>query len=511
MIYTGGFTPYYSYRSQFFDMLPDLKPKGQIAVEYWPEVDHLFMLMEDRQRLVDQVVRWLGKAPVSVALPALVPLAQPMPLEISLKQDEPLEIKTVLEIFNQILSPSKLEANDSFFDYGGSSVLAIKLTIALSEKFAADIPVVAVYSHMTPRAMAEAIAAGEFASEPSQTQIGIPSPIKPGSGDQNAKEEDEAYAIIGMAANVPGAKSVEEFWKMILDGREGITTWTKDELDPSLPQSLVNSPHYVPSRGVIEGDRFDASFFKMSRREAEFLDPQQRILIECSYQALDDAGLFNSSSETRVAVYAAVGSNTYLTRNLAAGHFEPHSEEEYLALLLNDKDYVATRVAYALNLKGPAVSVHTACSSSLVAVIEGIKAIAAGQADVVLCAAASVNAPIASGHLYQEGGIFSVDGHCRPFDEKATGTMFSDGAAAVVIKPLRKALADNDAIYAVIKGWGMNNDGADKSSFAAPSSKGQEEAIRQAITRAAIEPREMGYIECHGTGTPIGDPIELEA
>lgn len=517
LIYTGGFTPYYSYRTQFYNMFPKLDAKERIAVDYWPEVDHLFMLIEDRQRFVLKVVAWLKTLPAPLALkaPREIPEAkQTLTVEASINEPGKAPMEEVLALFNHILSPSHMEADDSFFDYGGSSVLAIKLTLALSEKFAIDIPVVAIYSHMSPRAMATAIHAGEFVGEPASktVQLDQPSPrIMRPEKTAATHQADDAYAIIGMAAHVPGAKSVEEFWKMILEGREGITNWTKDQLDPSLPQTLIDNPNYVPSRGVIEGDRFDHSFFKMSRREAEFLDPQQRILIETSYQALDDAGLLSQSTEQRIAVYAAVGSNTYLTRNLAAGHFEAHSEEEYLALLLNDKDYVATRVAYALNLKGPAVSVHTACSSSLVALIEGIKAIEAGQADIALCAAASVNAPIASGHLFQEGGIFSADGHCRPFDVNASGTMFSDGAVAIVIKPLKKALADDNQIYAVIKGWGLNNDGSDKSSFAAPSSKGQEEAIRQAIARASIDPSTIGYIECHGTGTPIGDPIELEA
>jgi acyl transferase domain-containing protein len=516
LIYTGGFTPYYSYRTQFYDMLPAVPNKTRIEVDYWPEVDHLFMLLEDRRRFVAKVLAWISSLPkidlktssASKEIETKPLLTAIAPVELQPEHEpEPspgpgIPIDEVLEVFNQVLSPTRMEAEDSFFDYGGTSVLAIRLTLALGERFNIDIPVVAIYSHMTPKAMADAIQSGEFLSGPAPCVVPT---------QEVSHSDDDAYAIIGMSANVPGAKSVEEFWAMILEGREGITHWTKDQLDPSLPKALIDNPQYVPSRGIIDGDRFDAAFFKMSRREAEFLDPQQRVLIESSWQALDDAGLINQRSQARIAVYAAVGSNTYLTRNLAEGHFVSHSEEEYLALLLNDKDYVATRVAYALNLKGPAVSVHTACSSSLVAVIEGIKAIAAGQADIALCAAASVNAPMASGHLYQEGSIFSSDGHCRPFDEKASGTMFSDGAAAIVIKPFKKALADHDQIYAVIKGWGMNNDGADKSSFAAPSSKGQEEAIRQAIMKAKIEPSSIGYIECHGTGTPIGDPIELEA
>jgi len=409
-------------------------------------------------------------------------------------------LSIVLKAMNKTLAPSVLLEDDNFFDFGGTSVIAVKAATEISQQLNLDVPVVALYTHLRPKDLARAIDAGEFSSTFANTNE---------TASTGAMEND-AIAIIGMACKVPGADNIIEFWDMILKGAEGLTHWTREQLDASLPQAMTQSPHYVASRGVIEGDRFDAPFFKMSKREAGLLDPQQRILLETCWQALEDSGYLAPRTDHKIAVYAGVGNNTYLTRNLAQGHFEPHSEEEYLAFLLNDKDYVATRIAHAMNLKGPAISVHTACSTSLVAVIEAIKALQAGQADIAIAGAASVNAPIASGHLYQEGGIFSRDGHCRPFDSKASGTVFSDGAAVVVLKSFKKAQADGDQVYAVIKGWGINNDGSNKSSFAAPSVLGQAEAIRQALRVAAIDPATVGYIETHGTGTPIGDPIELE-
>ncbi len=527
LIYTGGFTPFYSYRTQFFAMLPGLNSKGRVQVEYWPDVDHLFMLREDRQRFIAKLSTWLetnypvrplltapvyGHPLLTLAAaegiandPEILPLPAPIALPTEGKAKDPTpEVETenlrqVLSVLNKILAPTVLDADDNFFEFGGTSILAVKAAAELSQVLKVDVPVVAFYTYLQPRRIAKAIDEGTFTSGPSERDV-----------IGSATRVDDAIAIIGMACKVPGAQNVSEFWDMILNGGEGLTHWTPEELDGSLPASLTRSPNYVASRGVIEGDRFDAPFFKMSKREAGLLDPQQRILLETCWQALEDSGYLDQRSTHKIAVYAGVGSNTYLTRNLAQGHFEPHSEEEYLALILNDKDYVATRIAFAMNLKGPAISVHTACSTSLVAVIEAIKALQSGQADIAIAGAAAVNAPMASGHLYQEGGIFSRDGHCRPFDAEASGTVFSDGSAVVVLKPLLKAIADQDQIYAVIKGWGLNNDGSDKSSFAGPSVMGQAEAIGQALAVGAIDPSTVGYIECHGTGTPIGDPIELE-
>ncbi len=297
---------------------------------------------------------------------------------------------------------------------------------------------------------------------------------------------------------------------MIREGREGLTRFKSEELDPSLPDALTQHRNYVAVRGVIDGDRFDHEFFNINRREAIYMDPQQRVLMETCWQALEDAGWAHRRQSARIGVYAGVGNSTYQSRNLMMGHAAPHSEEEFFAQMGNDKDYVATHLAYYLDLKGPAVSVHTACSTSLVAVVEGIKTLLTDEADIVVAGAASVNAPMPSGHLYQEGAIFSRDGHCRPFAADATGTLFCDGSAVVVLKRLDKALADGDPIRAVIHGWALNNDGRNKSSFAAPSVDGQAQAIAKAYERSGWSPRTVSYMECHGTATPIGDPIEIE-
>lgn len=516
VIFTGGFTPFFTYEKQFQDMLPGLNPGPNLELRHWPSFDHLFILEEDRQVFLSALETWLEKN--FSALPLLEEVIDNIPppreekiseVEVSAPEEKAsipvgpaLSADEILSVFREVLHSRIIEAEDSFFDYGGNSILALRTLALLEEKHGFVLPVVALYTYPEASKLAEAIARQEF-SEGSAP------------GQETKKEKEEGFlerddiAIIGMACHVPGANTLEDFWSIIRDARETIRQFSPEELDVSIPLDIRRHPSYVASRGVIEGDHFDASFFGISRREAMLTDPQQRILLQTCWNALEDAGYIATRQEKTIAVYAGVGSNTYLTRNLMMGHAKPHSEEEYMAFLLNDKDHAATRIAYHMDLKGPAVSVHTACSTSLVAVIEAIKCLQSGQAEIALAGAASVNAPIASGHLYQEGGIFSKDGHCRPFDAAASGTMFSDGAGVLVLKPLKAALRDKDSIHAVIKGWGLNNDGANKSSFAAPSVHGQAEAIRMAL--GSMDPESISYIECHGTATPIGDPIEVEA
>ncbi|WP_141732823.1 type I polyketide synthase [Oligoflexus tunisiensis] len=537
VLYTGGFQPWYGYKNQFKAMLRGVNFGKQLQLEFWPDVDHLFTLIEDRKRFLRLVQLWVqekflkpmmdreiaalkaAKEPEVVALesapdtvPEPVASVEEMPAMPVAKAPAhdatevmPMQ-KLVLETMNEVIFPASLELDDNFFDYGGNSILAIKAAQMLSQKLGRQVPITLLYIHLRPRELAKALLMQK--DDNTAPSVGV-TPL-PTDRPVDRAVSNEAVAIIGYACKVPGARNVQEFWSLIREGREGLTHFKPEELDPSLPDSLIRHHNYVASRGVIDGDRFDHEFFSMSRREAAFLDPQQRVLMETCWQALEDAGWAHRRQSARIGLYAGVGNNTYQSRNLMQGHATPHSEEEFFAQMGNDKDYVATHIAYYLDLKGPAVSVHTACSTSLVAVVEGIKTLLTDEADLVLAGAASVNAPMASGHLYQEGGIFSRDGHCRPFAEDATGTLFSDGSAVVVLKRLDKALADGDPIRGVIHGWAMNNDGRNKSSFLAPSVDGQAQAIAKAYERSGWSPRTVSYIECHGTATPIGDPIEIE-
>ena len=321
----------------------------------------------------------------------------------------------------------------------------------------------------------------------------------------------DGVAIIGMAGRFPGADSIAELWRNLLAGREGITRFAAGELSPSIPAQLRCHPRYVPVRGVLaDADRFDAAFFGIPSREALLMDPQQRVFLELCWNALEDAGVDSQRFAGSIGVYAGTSNNGY--RKLVESRADlVQAAGEFATMLANEKDYVATRVAHRLDLTGPALSIHTACSTSLVAVAQAWYALMSWQCDLALAGGINIMVPQASGYLPVEGGMESEDGHCRPFDAAANGTVFSSGGAAVVLKREAEALADGDTIYAVIRGVGVNNDGGDKASFTAPSVRGQAAVIAQALASAGVDAASIGYVEAHGTATPLGDPIEVTA
>ena len=296
----------------------------------------------------------------------------------------------------------------------------------------------------------------------------------------------EGIAIIGATGRFPGAGSVEEFWANLSAGRETISFFTDEELAASGQdvEALKRGGNYVPARGVLkDSDHFDAAFFGIHPNEAEVMDPQQRLFLEGCWEALERAGYVPGQIAGSVAVYAGATFNTYYLHAL-------HHRRDLIELmgreqvmLGNEKDYIATRVAYKLNLKGPAISVNTACSSSLVAVCQACQALLTYQCDMALAGGVSVRVPQNSGYYYQEGNIGSPDGHTRTFDEKAQGTVFSNGMGIVVLKRLEEALEAGDQIYAVIKSAALNNDGSQRVSFGAPGVEGQSEVI--ALAHAA--------------------------
>jgi len=330
----------------------------------------------------------------------------------------------------------------------------------------------------------------------------------------NSQENPEldGIAIIGMAGRFPGAASVDELWQNLCGGVESTAFFSDAELDPNIDPNLRQDPNYVKARGIIDGaDRFDAAFFGMSPREAEITDPQQRVFLEIAWAALENAGCDPNTFNGSIGVYAGTGNNTYFPNNIAGRSDVISRAGEIQVMVGNEKDYIATRTSYKLNLKGPSVSVHTACSTSLVAVCQAFYALMSYQCDLALAGGISITVPQNSGYLYQEGGMFSSDGLCKPFDAKAEGTVFGNAGGAVVLKRLEEAIADRDTIYAVIRGVGLNNDGAAKVSFAAPSVDGQADAIAMAHAMADVHPETISYIETHGTATPLGDPIEIAA
>ena len=322
----------------------------------------------------------------------------------------------------------------------------------------------------------------------------------------------DGVAIIGMVGRFPGAGNVDELWRNLCQGLESTTFFKDEELDPSIDPNLCKDPSYVKARGIIPGgETFDAAFFGINPLEAVVMDPQARVFLELVHEALENAGYESESFDGLIGLYAGCGQNTYFANHISGRMEIVDRIGEFQTMLANEKDFLTTRAAYKLNLKGPAVSVNTACSTSLVAIIQACQALNSYQCDMALAGGVSMTTPQNSGYVAQEGSMLSGDGHCRPFDASAQGTMFNNGAGLVVLKRLEDALNEGDRIYAVIRGSGINNDGAHKVSFTAPSVDGQAEAIAMAQADANFHPETISYIEAHGTATPLGDPIEIEA
>ncbi|MCC5622300.1 type I polyketide synthase, partial [Nostoc sp. CHAB 5715] len=334
------------------------------------------------------------------------------------------------------------------------------------------------------------------------------------NNDSYTLNHSNSIAIIGMSCRFPGARNVDEFWQNLKNGVESISFFSDDELKTNgIDPSLLKEPNYVKAAPILdEVEYFDASFFEYSPKEAEFMDPQHRFFLECSWEALENAGYNSTNYKGAIGVYAGAGGSissyllAYADRNRnfvgSTGSFQH---------IGNDKDFLTTRVSFKLNLKGPSVTVQTACSTSLVSVHLACQSLLNGECDMALAGGVTIRVPHKAGYFTQEGGIVSADGHCRAFDAKAQGTIFGSGVGVVVLKPLENAIADGDCIYAVIKGSAINNDGSSKISYTASSVDGQAQAIAEALAIAQVEPETVTYIEAHGTGTSLGDPLEITA
>ena len=330
--------------------------------------------------------------------------------------------------------------------------------------------------------------------------------------DSKLADHSDQIAIVGMAGRFPGARDLNQYWENLRAGVESISFFTDEELlAAGVDPRFLNDPAYVKAAGVLdEIDQFDATFFGFNPREAEITDPQQRVFLECAWEAMEDAGYDSESYNGAVGVFAGVGMNTYWL-NLFANSDLIDIVGGTQAVISNDKDYLSTLVSYKLNLRGPSLTVQTACSTSLVAVHLACQSLLNGECDMALAGGSKINVRQIEGYHYQEGGIASPDGHCRAFDAQARGCMGGSGVGIVVLKRLADALTDGDLIHAVIKGSAINNDGSAKVGFTAPSVRGQAEVISEALAVAQVQPETITYVEAHGTGTSLGDPIEIRA
>lgn len=399
--------------------------------------------------------------------------------------------RKIATIWQQAFGIEKISTTDNFFDLGGQSLLMIQVHARL----ALDIPIVTTFKYPTIATLAAHLdgVPAAWASRPQAKSVG-------------------SVAIIGMVTRVPGADTPDQLWQNLTDAKEAISTFSDDDLraEGFDPATLDADGEYVRRRGIIDRPEwFDAEFFGMNPREAEVTDPQQRLFLEAAWQTLESAGYVPEKYDGDIGIYGGMSNSTYYLNNVHNNTRLRESVGELAAMMGSEKDYLTTRVAYKLNLTGPAVNVYTACSTSMVAVSQAVAGLIAGDCDMALAGGVSVTFPLQRGYYTNEGGITSRDGHCRPFDANANGTVFSNGLGMVALKRLDDAIADGDTIHAVIKGVGINNDGSDKVSFTAPSVLGQSGAVRKALAMSGFDANSISYIETHGTGTPLGDPIEI--
>ena len=328
----------------------------------------------------------------------------------------------------------------------------------------------------------------------------------------------EGVAIIGMSGKFPGAPDLDSFWDNIVSGRDTISRFSRVELEARDRAALEFGPDYVAAHGVLkDSDMFDAGFFGIAPREADFLDPQHRLFLETCWNALEDGGCDPNQFAGQIGVFGGCSLNTYLLANLSTSRefidelTGNYQVGEFQTALGNDKDFLCTRVAYKLNLRGPCVTVQAACATSLVAISQACQSLLTYQCDIALAGGVSVTFPQHRGYVYQEGSIGSRDGRCRPFDSDATGTVFGHGVGVVLLKRLEDALVDGDRIHAVIRGFAVNNDGAAKVGYMAPGVEGQAAVVAAAQAMAGVCADSITYLEAHGTATPLGDPIEVAA
>ncbi|SDH31346.1 Acyl transferase domain-containing protein [Lentzea fradiae] len=330
--------------------------------------------------------------------------------------------------------------------------------------------------------------------------------------DAYAPDPEDSVAVVGMAGRFPGAADTGELWRNLTEGRETITFFDHAELlAGGVPPEVAADPRYVPARGVLRDvELFDAAFFGYSARDAQIIDPQQRLFLECAWEAVEHAGHDTTRFDGQVGVYAGSSLSGYLLHLLTDRHLLT-TVGPYRIMLANDKDHLTMRVAHKLNLRGPAITVQTACSTSLVAVHQACQALLARECDMALAGGVTIALPQVSGYRYEDEGIMSPDGHCRAFDAAAAGTVAGSGAGVVVLRRLADALRDGDTVHAVVLGSAVNNDGSGKAGYTSPSSEGQAAVIAEALAVAGVDPASVSYVEAHGTGTALGDPIEVSA
>lgn len=427
--------------------------------------------------------------------------------------------RQIAEVWCEVLQLSSVALHENFFELGGHSLHLIRVQNQLEKIFGRQLPLAEMFKNSTVSTLAH------FLTEESNSTTAIKEKSRRRAENRSRRSNDtHDIAIIGMAGRFPGANNIDSFWENLKNGVETISFFSEEELlESGVSPELFHQPNYVKARPIIDkAECFDSDFFGYTDREAELLDPQQRLLLQSSWECLENAGYNPISYKGAIGMFAGASMNTYMINNCYPNRGQLDSNDElqpftldsmggFQTMVANDKDYLTMRISYKLNLRGPSVNVQTACSTGLVVVHLACQSLLNGESDMALAGAASINSPQKIGYLYQEGLIVSPDGHCRAFDAQANGTIFGSGVGVVLLKRLTDALADNDRIYAVIKGSAINNDGGTKLGFAAPGGEGQTSVAAEALVFAGVEADTIGFVEAHGTGTKLGDPIEIDA
>ncbi|MEW5928253.1 MAG: amino acid adenylation domain-containing protein, partial [Gemmatimonadota bacterium] len=418
--------------------------------------------------------------------------------------------RLVAEVWADVLGVERVSADDNFFDLGGHSLLLVRVHARLAERLGAEAPIAELFQHPTLASLAAYLDSRGAPAAPAVRRSARPTP-RP-AGREEAGDYGMAIAVVGMSGRFPGARGLDEFWRNLRGGVDAVTTFTDEELlAAGVPPAALRDPRYVRARGVLaDVEMFEPGFFGLSPREATILDPQQRLFLECAWEALESAGYDPEAYAGRIGVFSGADLNRYQLDVRA--HRRLREAAGGLQIVLgNGSHFLPLRASHRLNLTGPSLNVQTACSSSLVAVHLACQSLVTGDSDMVLAGGVSIFLPQTSGYLYREGGVFSPDGRCRAFDARAGGTVSGNGAGVVVLRRLKDALADGDAVLAVIRGSAVTNDGRYKAGFPAPGREGQARAIGDALARAGISPDTVGYVEAHGSGTEVGDPVEIAA
>ena len=501
--------------------LQNVQPEGQVAVKVIEEADNKYIcgylttdykLEKIRKDLAEILPDYMvpshfcqiGELPLTPS-GKLDRKALPLPTqerpELAIEYKKPNSDTEVLvtKLWSKQLKLEGVGIQDSFFDLGGTSLMALNILAELQEIHHKDISITHLFQYPTIESIAKYLDYGADTNK------------KEKSYHKKGLTQFHDIAIIAMNGRFPGANNLEELWETVVNQKNNVNIFKPSELNPTLSKENLKNPDFVRASGQISGyDTFDCSYFGITPREAQLMDPQQRKLLELSQETLEIAGYSANKFDGDIGIFAGSANNSY---QRVVHQYPEYINQvgEFNVMLGNEKDYISTRVAHKLNLTGPALSIHTGCSTSLVAIIQAVKSLRDSECDMALAGGISISGLPNLGHTFQEGGILSKDGVCRPYDSSSTGTIFTDGAGIVLLKRLEDAIKDGDTIKAVIKGVGLNNDGANKMSFTAPSVEGQSDAILRAHADANIKASDLNYIEGHGTATPVGDPIEVEA